>query len=205
MTEPRYLTPDEVRCLLEAMGETFRPLAATCAYAGLRASEALGLRWRDLDFNAATINVSAQLGTSGERVPLKTLASASSVPLLPALSVEIRSHRQRVASVDLSRIHRDAYVFTTATGKPQGARNALRAVHAAGDRAGLNGDSRERVGLHDLRHSFVAVALASGMTLPEASTLARHANPKITAAAYAGLTDAGRAQLASKLEKAFET
>lgn len=204
LTEPRYLTPDEVRCLLETMGDTFRPLAATCAYAGLRASEALGLRWRDLDFEAATINVSAQLGTRGERVPLKTLASASFVPLLTALSVELRSHKQRVASLDLSRVHRDAYVFTTVTGKPQGARNALRAVHAAGDRAGLNGDSRERVGLHDLRHSFVAVALASGMTLPEASALARHANPKITASAYAGLTDAGRTQLASRLEEAFE-
>ncbi len=70
---------------------------------------------------------------------------------------------------------------------------------------GLNGESRERVGLHDLRHSFVAVALASGLTVPEASTLARHANAKITAAAYAGLTDTGRAQLASKLEKAFAT
>lgn len=204
LTEPRYLTPDEVRSLLQAMGETFRPLAATCAYAGLRASEALGLRWRDLDFDAATIDVSAQLGTFGERVPLKTLASASSVPLLPALAAELRFQRQRVASVDLSRVHRDAYVFTTSTGKPQSVRNGLRAVHAAGDRAGLNGDRRERVGLHDLRHSFVAIALASGLTLPEASSLARHANPKITAAAYAGLTDTGRAQLAGKLEKAFE-
>ncbi|MEO5577213.1 MAG: tyrosine-type recombinase/integrase [Gaiellaceae bacterium] len=143
-------------------------------------------------------------GTFGERVPLKTLASASSVPLLPALAVELLSQRQRVASVDLSRVHRDAYVFTTATGKPQSVRNALRAVHVAGDRAGLNEDRRERVGLHDLRHSFVAIALASGLTSPEASALARHANSKITAAAYAGLTDAGRGQLASKLAKAFE-
>jgi hypothetical protein len=41
-------------------------------------------------------------------------------------------------------------------GKPQSRRNALRAVHVAGDNAGLNGDGVERVGLHDLRHSFVA-------------------------------------------------
>ena len=76
-------------------------------------------------------------------------------------------------------------------------------VHAAGDAAGLNGEGRERVGVHDLRHSFVAVALAAGLTLPEAAALARHANPRVTAAVYAGLTDAARAGLADKLAIAF--
>jgi integrase len=42
----------------------------------------------------------------------------------------------------------------------------------------LDGEGRETVGLHDLRHSFVAIALANGVTLPEAAMLARHANPK---------------------------
>jgi integrase len=69
----------------------------------------------------------------------------------------------------------------------------LRAVHAAGDAAGLNGGGRERVGVHDLRHSFVALALAAGLTLPEAAALARHASPRVTAAVYAGLSDDNRA------------
>lgn len=87
-------------------------------------------------------------------------------------------------------------------------------MHEAGDAAGLNGKvvkgpegverEREAVGLHDLRHSFVALALASGLTLPEASALARHANPKITAMAYAGLSDDSRLKLADKLAAAFE-
>ena len=45
-SEPRYLSPDELDLLLAKMGDTFRPVAAACAYAGLRLSEALGLRWR---------------------------------------------------------------------------------------------------------------------------------------------------------------
>src|SRR5262249_18800211 len=48
LTEPRYLSVDELDRLLAAMGDTFRPVAATCAYAGLRLSEALGLRWSDV-------------------------------------------------------------------------------------------------------------------------------------------------------------
>ena len=47
-------------------------------------------------------------------------------------------------------------------------------------------------------------ALASGLTLPEASALARHANPRITAMAYAGLDDDGRAKLGEKLAMAFQ-
>ena len=82
----------------------------------------------------------------------------------------------------LARVQPDALVFTTLRDKPQSRRNVLRAVHAAGDAAGLNGKGRERVGVHDLRHSFVAVALAAGLTLPEAAALARHANPRVTAA-----------------------
>lgn len=94
-------------------------------------------------------------------------------------------------------------MFTTSRGRPHGRRNVLRAVYAAGDAAGLNGDGRERVGVHDLRHSFVAVALAAGLTLPEAAALARHANPRVTAAVYAGPTDAARAGLGAKLASAF--
>jgi hypothetical protein len=49
----------------------------------------------------------------------------------------------------------------------------------------------------------VAVALAAGLTLREAAALARHANPRVTATVYAGLTDAGRAGLGAKLAEAF--
>ena len=202
-SEPRYLTPDELELVLLRMGDTFRPVAATCAYAGLRLSEALGLRWRDVDLNAGTLTVTAQLGPDGTRVPLKTAASAATVPLLPVLATELREHRSRVAGQALTRVQHDALVFTTSRGRPHGRRNVLRAVYAAGDAAGLNGDGRERVGVHDLRHSFVAVALAAGLTLPEAAALARHANPRVTATVYAGLTDTARAGLGSKLAAAF--
>ncbi len=185
------------------MGDTFRPVAAVCAYAGLRLSESLGLRWRDVDFKGGTLTVSAQLGQDGERVPLKTAASAATVPMLPALAAELRAHRSRVAEQALARVRPDALIFTTSHGKPHGRRNVLRAVYAGGDAAGLNGDGLERVGVHDLRHSFVAVALAAGLTLPEAAALARHANPRVTATVYAGLTEQSREQLAGKLSEAF--
>jgi hypothetical protein len=41
-------------------------------------------------------------------------------------------------------------------------------------------DGAEKVGLHALRHLFVACALDSGVTLAEAAVLARHASAKVT-------------------------
>ena len=61
-----------------------------------------------------------------------------------------------------------------------------------------NGDDREPVGLHDLRHSYVAVALAAGASLAEAAALARR-NSRVTGQVYAGLVDGGREQAAAKL------
>jgi integrase len=202
LSEPRYLAADEVKDLLAKMGDTFRPVAAACAYAGLRISERLGLAWADVDVEGKRIDVRKQLDPNGTiRHATKTKASSAFVPVLPALERELREHRSRQAGVDLRLVQPSALLFTTAGGKPQSRRNALRAVHNAGDAAGLNGEAVEPVGLHDLRHSFVALALAldSGVTLAEAAVLARHANAKVTGQIYAGVSEQAKAKIASKL------
>ena len=200
LSEPRYLSPEEIDQLLERLSDTFRPVVFVCVFAGLRISEALGLRWRDIDLDAGTLTVSGQLGQQGQRVPVKTAASAATVDLLPALARELREHRTRQVGRGSDRVNREALVFSTSRGKPQSRRNAFRALHKAGDATGLNGDEREPVGLHDLRHSFAAAALER-LSLPEASYLLRHASARVTAQVYAGLTDDARQHVTAKLAK----
>ena len=55
---------------------------------------------------------------------------------------------------------------------------------------------------HDLRHSLVANALDAGLTLAEASRLARHASPAVTASVYADVLEANRESLGAKLAQA---
>jgi integrase len=199
MSEPRYLSLTQIALMLAAMTDTFRAVAAVCIYAGLRVSEALGLRWRDLDFDAPTIDVAGQLGRDGEWTPwTKTLSSKATIAMLPILRRELLAHRSRQASRNLALVKPDALVFTTSGGKPQSRRNALRALHRAGDKAGLNGDGRERVGVQDLRQSFVASALARA-NVTEATGLARHANPRVTLEMYGGSLEDGRKTGAAKL------
>jgi len=39
------------------------------------------------------VDITAQLGIDGTRVPFKTAASAATVPLLPKLAAELKAHR----------------------------------------------------------------------------------------------------------------
>jgi integrase len=181
------------------MSDTFRPVAIVCLYGGLRISEALGLRWRDLDLEAGVIDVAGQLGTDGRHVSTKTESSEATVAMLPVVKRELVAHRRRQANRNLALLRDDAFVFVTMRGKPQSRRNALRAIHKAGDALGLNPDGSEPVGLHDLRHSLVAAAIDRGATAAEVAELARHANPRVTMTLYAGLTKDGRDRAVGKL------
>jgi len=51
---------------------------------------------------------------------------------------------------------------------------------------------------HSYRHRpQVAMALDAGVTLAEAALLARHANAKVTAQVYAGLSEKAKAEVAA--------
>ncbi len=194
-SEPRWLDQAQVQALLTDLGKTeFKTAAACCVYAGLRASEALGLTWADVDLSAGTIAIEKQLSRDGERVPLKTAASAAVLPLVPALVAELRSHRARQAARSFALVRPEQLVFTTRTGKPQSQRNLHRAVANAAANVGLGA-----VSVHDLRDTFVACAFGANLTLPEVSAFARHSSSRVTAECYAGLADTTRETLAVKL------
>ena len=200
LTEPRYLDQSEVAQLIESIGPVFRPVIVACATTALRISEALGLRWRDIDLDAGTIRVTRQLDDDlTTREDVKSPASRATVRILPALDRELRALRTARAEIDVRRSHRDALVFVTSRGRPQSRRNALRALHAAGDACGLNGNGRERVGLHDLRHSLVSQVLAGTHHLDVTTAVARHANSGVTSTMYVGLTDSRRAGITRQL------
>jgi integrase len=67
-TRPRrtWLELDEVRALLDEAGDN-RPLVAVMALAGLRVSEAIGLRWRDVDLARGQLRVRQSKTDAGVR------------------------------------------------------------------------------------------------------------------------------------------
>jgi integrase len=186
-TEPRYLDRGQIDRLLAELGDEYRPIVASLAYAGLRVSEALALRWRDVDLKGAMLHVA---GT-------KTAGSAAPVPMIEPLLAELKAHRSTLAGKGLHLTRADALVFT------QHRRNVLRAVYKAGDDAGLNPEGAERVGCHDLRHSCAGLLFAAGQTAPTVAAVLRHADTRTTLDTYAGLVESDRQELRKPLDVAF--
>lgn len=72
----------------EQVVPSFAPLVVLLAYTGVRIREALGLRWQDIDLDAATIRLRCQLAKDDlTRVPLKTDAGARDLPVRPPCAV----------------------------------------------------------------------------------------------------------------------
>jgi integrase len=182
-----YLQPDQVAALLGAAGKIDadaregdtrrrRPLLATLTLAGLRISEALDLRWRDVNLDARRLRVAAA----------KTDAGIREVDLTPALQELLADYRSRspyTQSGDL--------VFPTSAGKrdnPSNVRNRYLDSAAKIANADLRAAGREPmpdVTPHSLRRTFISLLLAAGADVPYVMAQAGHTDPKMTLGLYA--------------------
>jgi integrase len=180
----RVLNEAELAALVRHVRPRYRAVVTVLAYTGLRLSEALGLRWGDIDFVEGELNVRGQLQPAKRDRParwvplLKSAASERTVPLFPAVTaalVEQLADEQtagRGADTDL--------VFCSRTGRPLVHRNvAQRGVENGASRAGLG-----KVTPHDLRRSFCSLAGRRGVDPVEAAQITGH-SPAVWARFYA--------------------
>jgi integrase len=188
----KVLQPSEVTALLVAADEladealplhaTFRHAPAChaaalwlIAHTGLRASEALGLVWGDLDFEAGELAVRRRYRL-GEIADPKSASSVRRVPLSATLVA-----RLRVWLAQTPHKSSEAPVFSTSAGKRESADNLrARGLAKAARRAKL-----ARVPtLHALRHTYGSLLIHAGINLQRVSTLLGHADVAITARCY---------------------
>ena len=155
------------------------------AVRGLRRGEAAGLRWCDVDLNAATAAVSQQLQQYDGHLtlcPPKTFSSQRMVALDRTTVAVLRRHR---AAQDAERdaagtSYRDSgYVFTTLNGDPMAPDRLTRRFGQLCDAAEL-----PPIRLHDLRHGAASLPLAAGAELKTVQDQLGHASIVLTADTY---------------------
>jgi integrase len=83
---------DELAALLEHAPPSSKFLFEFLAHTGLRISEAFGLCWVDIDYDAGLIRVHRQLSRKREHTKLKTAAGKREVILAPSLARALREH-----------------------------------------------------------------------------------------------------------------
>ena len=178
--EQRILNREEIGRLLESAPTRYRTLIATAILSGLRQSELLALRWRDVDFSDQVIHVRGALDRHGHDVPTKTRHALRAVVLMPALATRLAEHRAGSPFKD-----EDDFVFSSLVGTPLHWRNiSRRGLAPALKKAGI-----APIRWHDMRHVFASLLVAGGANIAFVSRQLGHGSPAITLGIYAHLFD----------------
>lgn len=167
MKEPRKLpgiySAGEVSCLLEALPNTKHKLVIMLAYGcGLRLSELLNLRVRDLDWERNLIWIRNGKGSKDRSV---------------MFSGTIQTMLKKYLTVEEMNNQRDSYIFKA---ERTGKRLAYRTIQKIFENACRNAGVHKRSGIHGLRHSFATHLLERGTDLRVIQKLLGHSSTKTT-------------------------
>lgn len=171
------LAPEQYAAILDDpdLPEVVRVLVQILAGIGLRISEALGLQWSDLDYEAKTIQIRRSV-VHGLANDTKTTSSAAKLPLHDSLVAVLKAWKEKEA-------FRSKWIFCSErTGRPLD-RDWLRSeyLQPAGERIGVRG-----LGWHSLRHLFRSLLRQCGTPIEAQKSLMRHSKLATTMDVYGG-------------------
>jgi integrase len=179
VSERRFLTREALGRLLAEIPDAYEPLFIVLASTGLRISEAIALRWCDLDLdkNPRRLRVRRTIVNGVVGAP-KSRHGARAIPLSEELA-------QRLRELRCADLGGEALVFANDDGRPLRP-DTLRAhvLKPAATRAGLAG-----VGLHTLRHTCAALLIAQGANPLRLQRWMGHHSAAYTLEAYGHLID----------------
>lgn len=165
------LSTQQVWALYDEMPDRLKVAVLLGAFAGLRVSEACGLRKSDINFFKGTIHPRQQYGGR----PLKTAACDAEIPVPRDLTDMI--------AASIARFPSDHVVTSAKTGKTNPCAVQL-AVAAARDKIdGLP----EKTSFHDLRHAYASMLIASGVDIVKVQARMRHSSAATTLRLYGHL------------------
>ena len=172
------------------------------AFAGLRASEILGLARSDIDLERGTVTVRQQISGSGVRATLvetKTASSAATIALRWFVVERLRIHLAHLETERPIVPIGDWLVFVTERGLAVNGSWLTKHFQALLVHTGL-----PRVRLHDLRHGAASLLVDAGAHPRVVQELLRHApGSRVTMERYAHVTAAKQRDAADLLDRAL--
>lgn len=176
-TLPNVLSTQEITALLKAtLNLKHKAILTTIYSSGLRISEAINLKIKDIDSNRMQIRVEQSKGKKDRY----TLLSMKTLELLRRYVKEYRPKE---------------YLFENPEGGPYAARSIQTFFHEVCHKAGIT----KKVSVHTLRHSFATHLLEKGTDLRYIQVLLGHESSKTTEI-YTHVTTKGFDQIKSPLD-----
>jgi integrase len=175
-TRVKFLDQPELEKLLalpypdDAFGQIEMTLYLTAAMTGLRQGELIGLRWRDVDFDARRLRVVSPY-VRGEFNDPKSEESGRSVPLAKRVGDALNDLRER----SLYPADSNLVFGHPETGRPLDRSKLVRRFKRALEQAEVR-----RITFHELRHTFGTRMAANGVPLRTIQHWMGHADAKTT-------------------------
>jgi integrase len=197
---------DEVIHFLEAARKTpYFALFHTALFTGMRRSELLALRWRDIDFIYSQIYVARSLhqlqdGSYVLTQP-KSDSSCRTIALSPSAILVLQNHYEK-RKLELAMLGMplkdDDLVFSTPEGKPLRPNTVSRAWTMLAARAGI-----KVIRLHDARHTHASLMLKQGIHPKIVQERLGHASIQTTLDTYSHVAPGLQAAAAARFDEAF--
>jgi integrase len=175
------------------------------AMTGMRRGEALALRWRHVDLEAATASVQKSAGVlrvKGEGASVVEGDTKTGKPRVIDLDAGtvalLRSHRRARGAVHLNHVRDDALVFGDHEGGYLHPERVTRTFKADVERcrAALGEAGPPVIRLHDLRHTHASLLLAKGVPVKVVSERLGHSSATVTLTVYAHVMPGNQRQAA---------
>lgn len=168
----------------DAQAEPHAALYRLALLHGLRRGELAGLRWVDVDFDAATVSVAqtrVMVGSQQVTQSPKTKSGRRTISIDPGtLDALGRLHAQQIAQARALDAPEFALVATRADGQPIHPDRLLTRFRTLAADAGL-----PVTRLHDARHASATMMLTMGAPIQVVSAHLGHSKPSITLDVYA--------------------
>jgi integrase len=186
--ERAILSPAEFQLVLKNTDARWQPIIQMAGLTGLRQGELVGLTWKCVHLDTATVDVRVQ-HTAGRFSTLKTEAARRTVPLPEPLVATLRKHK--LAS---KWAKPDDLVFCNTVGNPQAVRYLREGWHAGLAKSGL--PLRK---FHALRHTYASALIRCSANLKQISELCGHSSVVITLDTYGSLLPGEKEDVVKKL------
>jgi len=175
---PEWLEPEELSALLSQLDRCFRVMVFLDAATGLRRSELLALKWRDIEFE--NLQIIVQRSIYGNVVGnCKTEASKKPVPMDPILAAELLAWKR-----DSTYSHSDDWVFASRAARGQrpywGQCLMRKIIRPAAAKVGIT----QHIGWHTFRHTYSSLLRANKTDIKVTQELLRHASSRVTLDSY---------------------
>lgn len=169
---------------------------------GMRQSEILGLRWKDVDLKNATLQIVQTLSHDGKKIMSSTKSKSGSRQItIDTSTIEALKHHRKIMLEE--RMQVDSFedyglVISTSKGTPQRPRDLMRVFYRY-----MKMIDVPKIAFHDLRHTHATLLLSEGINPKIVAERLGHADMRTTLEIYSHVLPNMQKEAAERISKFF--